>query len=106
MTGLLSFGSPAAAQQPVVDGCTAVPDRGLSFDFTEACNDHDRCYFFEPLGGGETGRSACDNVFYQDMLSSCRAMWPQWYQGVARAVCNSVAFTYFLGVRSFGGLFF
>lgn len=102
----LSFGSPAAAQSSIEDGCTAVPDSGALFDFHDSCDAHDRCYVFTPFGNNSSGRSACDQVFYWDMVSDCRTMWPAWYQGFQRAGCQSVAWTYYVGVRTFGDIFF
>ncbi len=106
VSGLLSFGSPAAAHGPVEDGCSAVPDSGLLFNFHDSCDAHDRCYVYTPYGNSSAGRSTCDSVFYQDMLNDCRAMWPIWYQSFQRAGCRGVAWTYYIGVRTFGGVFF
>jgi hypothetical protein len=96
--------SPAAAQS-VVDGCTAVPDSGPSFDFTEACDAHDDCYINQPHGSSADDRRQCDREFRDAMFDSCRDLWPKRSQAFSRGVCFGVAWVYYLGVRAFGDLF-
>ncbi|MEM9132965.1 MAG: phospholipase A2 [Actinomycetota bacterium] len=102
LSGLLLFASPAAAQdvEDDVDGCTAVPDSGPGFDFTEACNTHDRCYLERPYGDDRSARKQCDVDFFWDMVDLCRERHDG---GLALRGCYSVAAVYYLGVRAFGG---
>ena len=94
--------SPAHAQE---DACgndaLDVPDSGATFDFTEACLEHDECY---AAGGTEADRNACDAAFLADMQASCAEMWPDSF--FKRRICEGVAQTYHLGVHFFGWLFF
>jgi len=84
------------------NGCTAVPDSGYGFNFLNSCNNHDNCYEFQYYGSSASGRKACDVDFLNDMRAHCstRSSWGQ------RAVCRAVAYTYYYGVRAFGGFFF
>ncbi|MEL7155134.1 MAG: phospholipase A2 [Actinomycetota bacterium] len=102
VAGLLLFGTAAGAEaQTQVDGCTAVPDSGPNFDFTSACNTHDRCYLERPNGDDRAARRQCDVDFFYDMVDLCRADYPgRWF---ARQGCYSVAGLYYVGVRAFGG---
>ncbi len=103
LAGLVLFATPAGAQtaDDVVDGCTAVPDSGPGFDFTESCNTHDRCYFERPYGNDRDARKQCDVDFFWDMVDHCRAAHPD--SALALRGCYTVAAVYYLGVRSFGG---
>ncbi|HEX5369650.1 MAG TPA: phospholipase A2 [Dehalococcoidia bacterium] len=86
-----------------VMGVFDVPDSGPSFDFSQACANHDACYSTNH-GTNEAARATCDNAFLNDMLTSCNDMWsrtdPQLYQ------CRTVAKVYYAGVRLGGWLFF
>jgi hypothetical protein len=86
-----------ACGNPVID----VPDSGPTFDFTDACAEHDECY---GGGGSEADRRACDEQFLMNMQVSCNEMWPG--QLRKRFSCYSIALTYFLGVRLGGWAFF
>ena len=103
VSGLFLIGSvtAAGAQTDNVDGCTAVPDSGPNFDFTEACNTHDRCYINRPYGNDRTARRQCDVDFFYDMADACRGDYED--QWLARQSCYGVAGVYYLGVRAFGG---
>ncbi len=86
-----------------VQGVIWVPDAGPSFNFSQACANHDVCYS-EHHGQGEAVRASCDSAFLHDMTSSCDDMWsrssPQFDQ------CLRVANLYYFGVRIGGWLFF
>lgn len=106
------FAAPAAAQSTSlddpggptpVDGCTAVPDSGPGFDFTEACNDHDRCYYERPYGDSADARRQCDRDFLAAMRQWCDDEWSSWRDELTRRGCRSVAWLYYVGVRLFGG---
>ena len=88
---------PDACGNPVINA----PDRGLTFDFTSACQAHDDCYSY---GGYEADRRNCDNAFVANMINSCYDMWP--YQIALRHRCLEVAGTYYQAVRVGGWLFF
>ena len=94
-----TFVEPASAAP---NGCTAVPDSGYGFNFKPSCDAHDICYENMPYGDSYSGRRTCDQVFRSNMLNHCstRSSWAQ------RTVCRGVAYTYYYGVRAFGGFFF
>lgn len=93
-----------AGAETVVDGCTAVPDSGPVFDFTEACNDHDRCYLERPRGDSWWDRRQCDRDFYRAMIDACQDRYPRRSQWFKRGSCYGVAVVYYLGVRVLGAL--
>ena len=86
-----------------VPGVIVVPDSGPSFNFSQACANHDACYA-EHHGEGEAARAACDSAFLHDMTSSCDDEWsrssPQFDQ------CLKVAKLYYTAVPLGGWLFF
>jgi len=88
---------PGACGNDVID----VPDTGPTFNFTSACEGHDACY---ALGGTESARRTCDYNFLEAMLASCASDYSDYFW--KRLRCNTVARTYFLGVRIGGWLFF
>ncbi|MDH3684262.1 MAG: phospholipase [Acidimicrobiia bacterium] len=95
--------APAVAgAQTEVDGCTAVPDSGRTFDFTEACLDHDRCYLERPHGDSSDDRRQCDRDFYVAMVDQCESAWPDRSDVWSRRACRAVAGLYYIGVRWFG----
>jgi len=100
---LFGVSSSAGADGPNQNGCSFVPDSGIFFDFHESCDTHDLCYFERTYGSTDAGREQCDLEFYWDMVDSCDDKWPVWHQFGSRAICNGVAYTYYLGVRLFGG---
>lgn len=75
-----------------------VPDSGNTFNFSEPCAIHDKCY---AQGGTERDRRSCDQAFLDAMLASCAA-GERW----KRLGCGTVAYTYYLGVRLGGWAFF
>lgn len=99
---LLVAPTPSAAQSEV-DRCTAVPDSGRTFDFTDACADHDRCYLERPDGDSSDDRRQCDRDFYAAMVDHCETAWPDRSDFWSRRACRGVAWLYYLGVRWFGG---
>ncbi|MEM7337732.1 MAG: phospholipase A2 [Actinomycetota bacterium] len=105
LMALTVMATPAVAgaqeQEPGVDGCTAVPDSGRLFDFTESCNGHDRCYRDRPYGNSSDARKQCDDEFYGAMVDSCATTWPD--SRFRRSLCEGVAGVYWTGVRLFGG---
>ena len=64
--------------------------------FTPACNNHDVCYATHSLS-----RSACDAVFYKEMVGLCKDHRDTNYYG-----CLSWAGLYYAGVRIFGKSFY
>ncbi len=106
--GLMLVLSPSASAAPATsavaaadvtpDGCTLVPAAPSGVDFTPACNSHDICY------ATKAGtRSQCDSAFLSDLLALCRAgaSSAQVYRS-----CLGWAYTYYFGVRVFGGYFY
>ncbi len=75
------------------NGCSNVPDTGLTFDFRSACRQHDLAYRWVP-----TQRLSVDNRFLVDMGSDCNRR-----NFISRAICYTVAGLYYTGVRLFGG---
>lgn len=96
--------APATAAAAEPNGCTAVPDSGDLFDFTEACNVHDLCYINQPYGDSSSARKQCDREFLDAMRSSCNDMWPRRSDFFERIGCKGVAGLYYVGVRIAGGL--
>lgn len=94
--------SIAAAADGEVDGCTAVPDSGPTFDFNDACDDHDRCYIDRPYGDDSTARRSCDRIFYADTKAWCNDRWSSRSDFFERGACKGVAWVYYVGVRAFG----
>ena len=86
-----------------VQGVIWVPDSGPSFDFSQACANHDACYT-EHHGEGEAARAACDSAFLHDMTSSCDDMWSR--SNAQFDQCLRVARLYYAAVRIGGWLFF
>lgn len=69
----------ASGHGPGTNGCTGVPDSGLTFNFHAACDRHDLCYDQLWYGNGRTGRLGCDNLWSREMKDSCRARYPNRY---------------------------
>ena len=104
---VLAGGATAAGNATTVidvDTCTAVPDAGRLFDFTDVCRTHDSCYIDQPYGSRAAARRQCDVEFYWDMVDSCRADWGRRSQWLKRSGCYGVAGVYYLGVRALGRL--
>lgn len=64
-----------------------------TFDFTQACNNHDNCYASSGID-----RATCDSIFYSQMLAVCNRGWT-W---ASRNWCSAAAWTYYQAVRTFG----
>jgi hypothetical protein len=100
---LAGGGSAVSAQEPDFCGTAEVdvPDTGSSFDFTEACANHDACY---TMGGGPLDRLRCDNQFLREMIQWCES---EWAKGDPRLIrCKLVAGAYYSAARLGGWLFF
>jgi RHS repeat-associated protein len=85
--------------------CTKAYDRPGGFDFIPACRAHDTCYARIRIQGLQwraryRARLSCDQRFLSDMLAVCRKA-PLFGR---RAVCETWAWTYYYGVRDWGGL--
>jgi hypothetical protein len=95
----------AAAPRPFDwsdDGCSVVPDHPLGLAFRDACRRHD--FGYRNYGRGlrldptPARRRQIDRRFLADLQASCRgARTPM------RVVCPALAWTYYEGVRAFGG---
>lgn len=104
LSALVGAPTAAGAQGSDVDGCTAVPDRGRTFDFSGPCDDHDRCYLDRPHGDSADARRRCDVEFLAAMNEQCAVSWPDRSDAWSRRSCKAVAWVYYVGVRLFGGL--
>ncbi len=83
------------------DECSApvVGSKGLSFDFTEACERHDFGYRnSKRLGLFDSYKARIDAVFATDMYSSCEEVII-----FARKHCRFMAGLFYTGVRAAGG---
>ena len=69
-------------------GARNVPDRYGSWNFNEACRDHDECY--ATCGAG---KDECDNIFLVDMLQECSRYG-------APGLCTVLAHGYYRAVRT------
>jgi hypothetical protein len=69
-------------------------------DFTEACNDHDRCY-----DSCTSSKDACDSSFLVDLLEECERAYPRARppDPKAKARCRSQADFFYDAVRSLFG---
>ncbi|MBD2024852.1 hypothetical protein [Leptolyngbya sp. FACHB-711] len=86
-----------------VNGCGSDPYARAIRDevfanFTEACNNHDRCY-----GIIGNGRGDCDNRFYNEMIDRCDSTYDDWYERPTRSLCYGSAELYYQAVNQFGG---
>jgi len=90
----------ATAEFVEPNGCGAgmlavlVPNAPLGFNFTDACNFHDRCY----ATIGKT-QQECDLAFYNSMLAACTA---QAVGQIQLAACRAAAGVYYGAVVGFG----
>ena len=55
-----------------------VPDRPAGFDFTWACDEHDKCYDCSGKAWGKS-KAQCDLEFYFRMLKTCATRYPFLY---------------------------
>jgi len=82
------------------DLCSSSPDRPLGFDFRMPCRRHDFGYRnYKAVSRFPANKSRVDNAFYFDMRRVCAG-----YSGVAKATCDSLAWTYYQAVKHFGHL--
>lgn len=102
-TGGLTLGTPTPAladHRDVGDGeCSWFPDRGLDYDFHEACTNHDACG--ERAGSNQLAWDACDRQLRVDAQNWCNNRWRSWYQKPAQLSCRSKAETMYWGLRAF-----
>lgn len=83
------------------DGCSApvVGSSGKSFDFTQACQRHDYGYRnSKDLGVFKQDKKAIDDRFLQDMKDHCATR-----ASSQQGACYRWAYTFYAGVRAFGG---
>ncbi len=82
------------------DYCSASPDRPLGFDFTLSCWHHDFGYRnYKAVGLFSANKARVDNTFYADLKRKCAT-----YSSLVRPACNSLAWTYYQAVVTFGSL--
>jgi hypothetical protein len=84
----------------VSDGCTGVPEAPSGVSFTAACVQHDFGYGNLPQytrGRSELNRQLVDARFYFNMIAACSAATSS-----LRNRCNTYAFVYYAGVRTYG----
>jgi hypothetical protein len=79
------------------DGCTAVPNIPLGFDFRPACWRHDFGYRNYKIQQRFTrkNRKIIDRNFLKDLVTICRTYQNRW-------ICDVCRIVYFCGVRVFG----
>lgn len=103
LSGNLIIAIPSAqGTHDQVNGCGSDPYAKAVRDevfanFTEACNNHDRCY--GTLGSGKTN---CDNRFYNEMIDRCDSTYDDWWEKISRPPCYGSAELYFRAVQAFG----
>jgi RHS repeat-associated protein len=78
------------------NGCGAekgmpFPNGGPTYDFTQACNAHDRCY-----GKCNSTRSVCDDGIYADMKKACSDLS---IFNPMKPVCYAQALIYYRAIR-------
>jgi Prokaryotic phospholipase A2 len=82
------------------DYCSDSPDRPLGFDFRLPCWHHDFGYRnWKAAGQFRANKDRLDQMFYADLKRTCAA-----YVSAVRAVCNSLAWTYYQAVHYFGSV--
>jgi hypothetical protein len=82
------------------DNCSTSPDQPLGFDFRLSCQRHDWGYRnYKAMNQFSANKGRLDDAFYQDLLRKCRQ-----YNSIVRPACNSLAWTYYQAVRTFGNL--
>ncbi|CEM19548.1 unnamed protein product [Vitrella brassicaformis CCMP3155] len=92
---LLAPCSSPYAQAP--DGCSGVPNKYGSVDFTEVCNEHDRCYY--TLG---SNADDCNNDFRDALIRECQTSATSRF--LLRA-CKLIANKYYIGVAATADFF-
>jgi hypothetical protein len=82
------------------DYCSASPDRPLGFDFRMPCWRHDFGYRnYKAVGRFPDNKGHVDDAFYADLKRSCDQ-----YSAFVRPSCDSLAWTYYRAVQTFGSL--
>ncbi|GAA1783374.1 phospholipase [Luedemannella flava] len=82
------------------DYCSSSPDNPLGFDFKLACYRHDFGYRnYKAVGTFSANKSRLDSAFYEDLKRRCAT-----YSAVVRPACNSLAWTYYQAVKTFGSV--
>jgi len=82
------------------DFCSASPDQPLGFDFRMPCARHDFGYRnYKAMNAFPANKPRIDDAFYADLLAKCST-----YNVFVRPACNSLAWTYFQAVKTFGNL--
>ena len=90
-------GSPVEVNGCGVQGLNIQVD--LFPGFTEACNEHDRCY-----GKCGASKGKCDNKFYEDLKKYCES-WQKQSAEIFQQ-CTSIASFYYAGVQTMGCSFY
>src|SRR5215510_11604619 len=82
------------------DYCSASPDQPLGFDFRLPCWRHDFGYRnYKAMGQFSANKSRIDSYFYFDLKAKCAT-----YNVFVRPACNSLAWSYYQAVSTFGSL--
>ncbi|MDP9847054.1 phospholipase [Streptosporangium lutulentum] len=82
------------------DLCSTSPDQPLGFDFRMPCRRHDFGYRnYKVVGQFPANKPRIDDAFYFDMKQICAG-----YSAIPKASCNSLAWTYYQAVKTFGNL--
>ena len=68
-----------------------VPDKPSGYDFSTACQTHDKCY--DTCGATQNG---CDEKFLEDMQSICESRY------ASAGSCNELANIYYGAVQNYG----
>lgn len=82
------------------DFCSTSPDQPLGFDFRLPCARHDFGYRnYKAMNVFPANKSRIDDAFYADLQTKCST-----YNVFVRPACNSLAWTYYQAVKTFGNL--
>ncbi|OPC79261.1 hypothetical protein B4N89_34965 [Embleya scabrispora] len=80
------------------DYCSSSPDNPLGFPFQNSCARHDFGYRnYKAAGTFAANKPRLDSALYEDLKRVCAP-----YGAVARATCNSTAWTYYQAVKLLG----
>lgn len=82
------------ALDPHDDGCSKVADRGLTFDFRNACATHDYLADLQRFGAPGVPEASMDHQFLRDMRADCKKR-----NLLSRADCEATALAYRAGVQ-------
>lgn len=82
------------------DYCSSSPDNPLGFDFRLSCHRHDFGYRnYKAMSLFPPNKDRLDSAFYEDLRRRCAT-----YASGVRPACNSLAWTYYQAVRTFGSV--